>query len=201
MDTSSSSAQPPTPEGPAYSGPGGVTQPELQSPISKADTRSELIREATIMILYISVVEIAELAAIPQSHFSNGRASGPVGAHLLEIVWGTAVGLALAHWFAFGFVALAFRGRRPTHLDLQIGLAQLGGAVLVAALSSLPALILSDVRAQETTGDVPAVLLGIVGYLVARHVGSARVAATVYGVTVIAVGVLVALVKTALSAH
>ena len=116
-------------------------------------------------------------------------------------MWGTAVGLALAHWFAFGFVALAFRGRRPTHLDLQIGLAQLGGAVLVAALSSLPALILSDVRAQETTGDVPAVLLGIVGYLVARHVGSARVAATVYGVTAIAVGVLVALVKTALSAH
>jgi hypothetical protein len=201
MDRSSSSAQPPTPDGPANGGPGGVTQPAPQSPISKTDTRSELIREATIMILYVSVVEIAELAAIPQSHFSNGRAAGPVGAHLLEIVWGTAVGLALAHWFAFGFVALAFRGRRPTHLDLQIGLAQLGGAVLVAALSSVPALILSDVRAQETTGDVPAVLLGVVGYLVARHVGSARVAATVYGVTAIAVGVLVALVKTALSAH
>jgi hypothetical protein len=177
------------------------TPPQDRSSPSRHETRSDLIREATIMILYVSVVEIAELAALPESHLSGGRVSGPAGSQLLEIVWGTAVGLALAHWFAFGFVALAFRGKRPTHLDVQIGLAQVGGAVLVAALSSVPALVLSDVRAQETTGDIPALLLGVVGYLVARHVGSSRMASTIYGATAVAVGVVVALVKTALSSH
>ena len=153
------------------------------------------------MILYVSVVEIAELAALPEKHFANGRVTGPVGAHLLDLVWGTAVGLALAHWFAFRFAAPAFRGQRPTHLDTQIGLAQLAGAMLVAALSSLPALLFSDVRAQETTGDVPALLVGVVGYLVARHVGSSRLASFFYGLTALALGVVVALVKNFLAAH
>ena len=126
------------------------------------------------MILYVSVVEIAELAALPESHFAHGRVTGAAGGQLLEIVWGTAVGLALAHWFAFRFAAPAFRGERPTHHDTQIGLAQLAGAVLVAALSSLPVLLFSDVRAQETVGDVPALLVGTVGYLVARQTGSSR---------------------------
>jgi hypothetical protein len=153
------------------------------------------------MILYVSVVEIAELAALPESHFAHGRVTGAAGGQLLEIVWGTAVGLALAHWFAFRFAAPAFRGERPTHHDTQIGLAQLAGAVLVAALSSLPVLLFSDVRAQETVGDVPALLVGTVGYLVARQTGSSRVASLFYGVTALAVGVTVALIKSALVAH
>jgi hypothetical protein len=153
------------------------------------------------MILYVSVVEIAELAALPESHLAFGRVTGPVGDHLLAIVWGTAVGLALAHWFAFGLAAPAFRGKRPSHHDTQVGLAQLAGAVLVAVLSSLPVLLFSDVRAQETTGDVPALLVGVVGYLVARQTGASRLAAAFYGATALAVGVLVALVKGLIAAH
>jgi hypothetical protein len=140
-----------------------------------------LLREASVMILYVSVVEIAELAALPEGHFVHGLVTGAVGSELLAIVWGTAVGLALAHWFAFGLAALAFRGQRPTHLDTLIGLAQLAGAILVAALSSVPAVFFSDVRAQETTGDVPALLVGVVGYLLARQTGSSRLAGLFFG--------------------
>ena len=153
------------------------------------------------MVLYVSVVLIAELAAIPQEHFADGRVTGAVGGQLLAIVWGTAVGLALAHWFAFGLAAPAFRGERPTRVDTYIGLAQVGGAMFVAAVSSLPVLLLSDVRAQETTGDVPALLIGIFGYLIARATRRSRATAAVYGVTALTVGVLVALVKTHLAAH
>jgi hypothetical protein len=163
--------------------------------------RVELIREATVMILYVSVVEIAELAAVPEGHYLHGRVTGPTGAYLLAIVWGTAVGLALAHWFAFRVAAPAFRGERPTRVDTQIGLAQLAGAALVGAVSSLPVLLFSDVRAQETIEDVPAVLVGAVGYLVARRTGSGRLASFFYGLTALAVGVAVALIKTKLSAH
>jgi hypothetical protein len=165
------------------------------------DARAEIGREAVTMILYVSVVEIAELAAIPEEHFAHGRVTGAVGGTLLAIVWGTAVGLAIAHWFAFRLAAPAFRGERPTRIDTYIGLAQVGGAIFVAAVSSIPVLLFSDVRAQETTPDVPALLIGVVGYLIARATGRSRVAALFYSITALALGLLVALVKTRLAAH
>jgi hypothetical protein len=166
-----------------------------------ATHRTHLVREAATMVLYVSVVEIAELAAIPEDHFAHGRVTGPVGAALLAVVWGTAVGLALAHWFAFRIAAPAFRGESPTRLDAQVGLAQLAGAVFVAAISSLPVLLLNDVRAQEATGDVPALIIGVIGYFVARASGRGQLQALAYGVTALALGVAVALVKVKLAAH
>ena len=174
---------------------------EMAEAVVTHEHRAHLVREAATMVLYVSVVEIAELAAIPESHFAHGRVTGPVGGPLLAIVWGTAVGLALAHWFAFRIAAPAFRGDSPSRRDTRIGLAQLGGAVLVAAVSSLPVLFLSDVRAQEFTGDVPAVLIGAVGYLIARATGRSRLPSIFYGITALALGIVVALVKSALAAH
>jgi len=165
------------------------------------DSHAEVFREAVVMVLYVSVVEIAELAALPERHLPDGTATGAVGGQLLAIVWGTAVGLAIAHWFAFRLAAPAFRGERPTRHDTFIGLAQIAGAMFVAAVSSLPVLFFSDVRAQETTGDVPALLIGIVGYVIAQFSGRSRVASFFYGVTALALGVLVALVKSILAAH
>jgi len=162
--------------------------------------RAGIWREATVMVLYVSVVEIAELAALPETHVS-GHATGPVSSQLLAIIWGTAVGLAIAHWFAFRLAGRAFRGDRVTGLDTKVGLAQMGAAVFVAAASSLPVLLMGDVREQEFTGMIPAVLIGIVGYLIARETGKNRVAAAVYGITALALGVLVATVKLALAAH
>jgi hypothetical protein len=168
---------------------------------SANEHRLELFREATVMVLYVSVIEIAELAALPEGHFGDGHVTGPVGAELLGIVWGTAIGLALAHWFAFRLAAPAFRGDAPTHIDNQIGLAQLAGAVFVAAVSSVPVLLFSDLRAQETIGYVPALLVGAIGYLVSRRVGSSRLTACAYGLTALVLGVVVALVKMNLAAH
>jgi hypothetical protein len=177
---------------------GGMTATTSREAI---EARSELWREAATMVLYVSVVEIAELAALPEGHFAHGRVTGPVGTQLLAIVWGTAVGLALAHWFAFRVAAPGFRGDSPTSHDFRIGLVQLGGAALVAAVSSLPVLLLSDVRAQETIGEVPALIIGVIGYLVARATGRGHLPSIFYGVTALALGVVVALVKSALAAH
>ena len=160
-----------------------------------------MLREAVLMVLYISVVEIAELAAIPDSHLASGRVTGPVDEHLLGILWGTAVGLALAHWFAFEFAAPIFRGDQPSRQAAAVLLAQLGGAMFVAALCSVPALVLSDLRSKQTTGYVPAALIGIVAYVIARSVGRPRGAALVYAVAALATGVLVAFIKSILAAH
>lgn len=163
--------------------------------VTHDEDRAEVVRETLTMVLYVSVVMIAELAALPEEHFSDGRVTGATGNQLLEIIWGTALGLALAHWFAFRLAGRAFRGEHVHRHDTIVGLAQVGGAVFVAAVSSLPVLFLSDLRAQETTGDVPAVVIGVLAYLIARHRRQSRFVAAAYGITALAVGVLVALIK------
>ena len=167
---------------------------------TQSPEHAEIVREALTMVLYVSVVEIAELAALPETHVS-GHATGPVSSELLAIIWGTAVGLAVAHWFAFRLGGHAFRGDRVTGLDTKVGLAQIGAAMFVAAASSVPVLLFGDVREQEFTGFVPALLIGIIGYLIARETGKNRIAAAVYGITALALGLLVATVKLALAAH
>lgn len=178
-----------------------MTSTRLSKLAAGSDARAELFREAVTMVLYISIVEIAELAAIPESHFANGTVTGPVDEQLLGILWGTAVGLALAHWVAFQFAAPVFRGDRPSSRAASILLVQLGGAALVAAVSSAPVLFLSDLRSQETTGYVPAVLIGIVAYVIGRSSGRPRGAALLYGVTAVCVGILVAFVKSVLASY
>ncbi|HTZ44916.1 MAG TPA: hypothetical protein VMB79_13720 [Jatrophihabitans sp.] len=177
--------------------PGG----DVLTPDTAPGHRGELFREATVMVLYVAVVEIGEFAALPERHLSGGHLSGPVGNALLALVWGTVLGLALAHCFAFQLAAPAFRGDRPRRADWQVGAAQLAGAAVVALLSSLPVLLLSDLRARETVGDVPAALVGLVGYLVARRAGSGRPAAAFFGFTALALGVAVAMIKVHLAGH
>jgi hypothetical protein len=168
---------------------------------ARSPEHAEIIRETLTMVLYVSVVEIAELAALPAEHVAGGQVDGPAGVQLLAIIWGTAIGLAIAHWFAFRLAGHAFRGDRVTGLDTRIGLAQVGAAIFVALLSSLPILLFNEVRAQQFTGVVPAVLIGGVGYLIAREMGRGRWAAALYGGTALAVGLLVASVKSALAGH
>ncbi len=178
-----------------------MTVPVPVDALHAAEERVEILREGATMLLYVAVVEIAELTALPEQHFSNGVVTGPVGATLLAIIWGTAVGLALVHWFAFGVAGRAFRGKHITRLDVRIGLAQLTGAAIVAGLSSIPALFFSDLHAQEWTGYIPAVVIGVFGYFVARTAGSSRTRSIVYGTVAIALGIGAALAKTALAAH
>ena len=163
--------------------------------------RAQVLQEAATMVLYVAVVEMAELVALPLGDSGHGEVTGPVGLELLAIVWGTAVGLALAHWFAFRLAAAGFRGDRPTRLDAEIGLAQLGGATLVAALSSIPVLLFSDANEQKIIVFVPAVIIGVIGYSLARTTGRSRFPSVVLGSIALALGVVVAIIKSALSAH
>ncbi len=177
------------------------TMPASGDATTGAHDRRELWREATVMVLYVSVVEIAELAALPEQHYANGHVEGVIDGALLAVIWGTAIGLALAHWFAFGIAAPGLRGARPTRHHLTAGLAQFGGAAFVAAVSSLPVLFLTDDAALETIGEIPAGIIGVIAYFVARATGRKRLPSIIYGITALALGVVVALVKYQLGGH
>jgi len=165
------------------------------------ESHAEVLHEATTMALYVAVVELAELTALPLSGSVHGEVTGPVGLELLAIVWGTAVGLALAHWFAFHIASGLFRGRRPSHLDTRIGLAQLAAAALVATVTSLPVLLLPESLEQQAIGYMPAIVIGVIGYLGARAAEKSRLASFFWGLAVLTLGVAVALAKTLLSGH
>ena len=88
-----------------------------------------------------------------------------------------------------------------TSLDTKIGLAQVGGAVFVAAVSSLPVLFLGDDLARDLTADIPPVIIGFIGYLIGRMKGRSRISSFFFGVLVLALGLLVAEVKNVLAGH
>jgi hypothetical protein len=181
--------------------PGVAVATSAQRESEQAAARTEVLREAVIMMLYVSIVEIAELASLPETHALRGRLVGPAESDLLAIIWGTAVGLAAAHWFAFRIAASGFRGQRPTRLDTWIGLAQVGAAAFVALLSSLPMLVASDVAARNSVAYIPATIIGVIGVLVARAGGRSWTRSIGYGVVALVGGIGVALLKQALSAH
>lgn len=156
------------------------------------------------MVLYVSIVLLATLAALPAGGSDDDGAHGSSGVHggaLLGLIWGTTLGLALAHWFAFRVTARGFGGGHATRQDGAEALAQLGGATAVAVLCSLPVLLLPDDREVAVAAWVPAVVVGVGAYLASRVGGRSPRLALALGLVALVVGLAVAAVKNALAGH
>jgi hypothetical protein len=154
------------------------------------------------MVLYVSIVLLATLTALPSD--SEGHGGGHSGVHgigLVALIWGTSVGLALAHWFSFRLTARAFGGGEVSERDVKIGLAQMGGAVLVALLCTIPVLVAGERNDVRVTSWVPALIVGFAGYVVSRASGRARTQSLIVGGVVMVMGFAVAAVKNFLLGH
>jgi hypothetical protein len=160
----------------------------------------ELWREGTTMVLYVSVVLLAELSALPSGHGAHRTLRGPTGWQMVAIVWGTTIGLAVAHLFAFRLAAHSFGGR-PRGEDVKIAAAQLAGAAAVAAFATLPLLLPSDEAMQRVIPFVLAVLIGVVAYLVARSSGRSRSRSLMFAGAALLLGLLTAVIKSAFAYH
>ncbi len=153
----------------------------------------ELRKEAYTMGLYVAICLLAALAAVGD-HLDHE-------VDVFEIVWGTTLGLALAHWFAFRVSArLVASGAFGAH-DAAVSAAQLVGAVAVAVIVTVPVILLPSSSELDAARLVLAVFIGLVGYAVARGGGANVVRSVLYGVAILFVAGVVAVVKNVLSGH
>jgi hypothetical protein len=157
------------------------------------ERRVEMSLESSTMALYVSVVLLAELVAI-----KDAAARGD--SEMLGVIWGTTLGLALAHFFAFRVASRLVRGSAFHRRDMQLALAQLSGAAVVAALCTIPVVLLRTPRHDVVRLEL-AVLLGIAGYASGRTGGASRPRSLMTGALVLMLGVTVALVKNVLVGH
>lgn len=154
------------------------------------DARMHLLREALTMALYVTICLIAGVIALPEPR-----------EHLLGWVWGIAIGLVLAHFFAFELSAELFSGESFSRAELRVGGAHLTGAAVVAALTSVPLLVVPASREALWVLVVLVSVLAITSYNTARRWGSRRLRAALYAATVALVALAIALVKNYLVGH
>jgi hypothetical protein len=152
----------------------------------------DLRREALTMALYVAVCLLAAAIAVPD-HSQH--------AHAIGIVWGISIGLVLAHLFAFRVSARLVGGGRLRQEDLRSALAQLLGGAAVAALATLPVVLLPTSQEVPWLERTMAALIGLAGYGVARRVGARRTPSIVYALVIVALAVAVASVKNLLAGH
>jgi hypothetical protein len=150
----------------------------------------ELSREALTMMLYVAIVLLAGLVALP---------ADDLGFDLAALVWGTAIGLAVAHWFAFRVAARLFGDGRLGPRDVQLALVQVLAAALVAIVASAPLLFVSDDTGAEVAAIELSALIGLAGYQTARRAGAGHGRALAAGVGTLLVGGLVVTVKVLVS--
>lgn len=156
-----------------------------------APSTAELRKEASTMALYVAICLLAALIALPDS----------THAHVVRVIWGVTVGLALAHWFAFRLSArLVGAGTISAH-DLASVSAQLTGAAGVALLATGAVLLVPETAELEVAEFLLAAFIAVTGFTVARGAGAGRSRALLYAATVLLIAVAIAVVKNVLAGH
>jgi len=146
------------------------------------------------MGLYVAICLLAALTALPDG-------ADPSDVEVLALVWGTTLGLALAHRFAFEVSARLVAGGRMEPDDKKIALVQVAGAIVVAVATSVPILVLPARSEFDIARLVVAATIAAAGFWVARGGGGSVVRSSVYAGVTLVVGLTVALVKNLLIGH
>jgi hypothetical protein len=150
-----------------------------------------IVRESFTMGLYITISLLAVLSAKP-----HGGGTSAV----LTLVWGTTLGLALAHWFAFQLTARLFAGGRLSSHDRMTMVGQAVAAIGVACLASVP-LLLHATAGPALSRGVLAGLIGLFAFGAARRHGGSFGRASAYALVVVAIALAVAIGKYLITGH
>jgi hypothetical protein len=150
-------------------------------------------REAVTMALYLGVVLGAEVLVI-DDHVDRRLAA-------LGIIWGSTLGLTLAHIFAFDLSSRLFSGGIvDAEAARSIGL-QLGTAVAVALALSVPFLFLDTDSALAVDAYLIVLFIGATAFAVARAGRLERWRALGFTGVVVAIAAAVVGIKIAVSGY
>lgn len=142
------------------------------------------------MGLYLAIVILAEARAL--------EAGGVSASESAAAIWGTSIGLTVAHIFAFDISARIFARERPQRSTRLSMTAQVIAAALVATLATLPFALLSRGAAFTVSGLLMAGLVGVTGFAAARAGGHGPAWAAAMGLLTLVIGALVVVVKSGL---
>ena len=154
---------------------------------------NEAVREAVTMVLYVCIVLAAEFVAGGDTVQSERFA--------LEVIWGTVIGLALAHVFAFNLAARLLIGGRLSPEVRAAAWAQLAAAAAIALLVTIPFILFSLRPALRVDAFLVAGLIGVAAYAASRGSGVSWKRSLVHGLIALAIAVVVVSIKVGLSSH
>jgi|1186.fasta_scaffold158491_2 hypothetical protein len=146
-------------------------------------------REVATVAFYVSVTLAAELAA---------ASSDDSKVILVAALWGTAIGLALAHWYAQTITSAIARGAFEK-ADAAEGLREVGAAVVVALILSLPFAVFATPTALVLSRWGVVIGTSFIALTLARAAGAGWGRAAIEAAVVFAIGVAVTETKAALS--
>lgn len=162
-------------------------------PAERHAHRRLLARETLASALYLSLVLLSSLVAVP-------RESLPDDTALVGIIFGVTIGLVAAHWFAFRLAAhITAEDGNWTPTAAQEAVAQLIGGLMVAALAALPFLLLDGRGAWRTALIVLAAVPTLVGMGIARMRERSWYFTILYGLGSLAIAMGVVVLKTSLT--
>jgi hypothetical protein len=138
------------------------------------------------MALYVAICLLAAFAALPETG---------VHAHVIGIIWGVTIGLALAHWFAFRVSARMVGAGSVRPHDVESAGAQLAGAAGWRCWRRFPCSCFLPRLSSSSWELLLAAFIALVRFAVARGGGATRGRAMLYGLAVLVVAVAIALVK------
>jgi hypothetical protein len=152
-----------------------------------------LRKEGWTMALYVAICLIAALTAL-----ANATA---IPGHIMGLVWGTTVGLAVAHVFAFRIAGRLVHDGVLPRADRIVSVVQLVGAAAVAVIVSVPVLLPPTINEITWAPYTCAAIIGVVGYLVARGTERGRARSVLFGLAVLVAAFAIAGLKHTLAGH
>jgi hypothetical protein len=137
----------------------------------------------------MALVLLGVLLAVPTESLPSDQ---PV----VGLLMGSAIGLTLAHWMAFGLAAqLTEEGGFAAQSAAREAAAQIAGGVGVAALAAAPFLLLDGEAALTGALVVLAAMPALTGLAIARLRGRSWLSSLVAAAVVLLLAVVVVLVK------
>lgn len=167
---------------------GGSSEPGFRAAYKRARSDPALRRDSDVMGITVSLTLLVALSA--------GSDTAPhTKADILLIIWGTTVGIAVAHWFALGVSTWLVPDSTTRRSPLELLIAQTTTAVLVASSATLPALMLTERFDRLGTRLIAAVSMGVLVAFETRRSRLPMARRLFMSATVILGGVTVATAK------